>query len=234
MLAYFLRVGFVFSTEFPFQEYFYPAVPIGVLWVFVLYYARAYKTEQNIRSFRHFERIGFACLVGMAAYVITFFFLRKFLFSRAIILMVFVLSTLFIYVSHYIYSLIARSYYKKGIGVYRTLIVGANREAEKLVKKLKQQGSVYMPVAMLDAYGSKLKEVSGVPMKGKLNKFEEVIKEDSIDYIIQTDNLEQTINIMNYALQNNIKYALLPSLLGAYHKKQFVEEIEGVPVLRVE
>lgn len=232
--AYFLRVGAMVSTEFPFWDYFMPAVWIGVPWLFVMYFARAYSLEQNVRNFRHFQRIVFANLVGISAYIITFFFLRKFLFSRLMIVYIFMFSIFLIWLCHYIYSCIERYYYAKGVGVYRTLIIGTNREAERLIELLKKESSIHMPVAVLDAHGTKNNAIAGVPVKGKLNKFENVIEEDRIEQIIQTDNLEQVINIMNYALKHNIRYALLPSLLGAYRKRQYIDELEGVPVVRIE
>lgn len=248
ILAYFVRLGFssaadfpfftfegfYFSSDFPFWHYFLPAIPAALLWVFILYYARAYKIEQNVRNFRHVERVVFASMVGIAAYLLTFIFLRKEVFSRLMIVYLLVLSSFFIWLNHYLYSVLARRYYKQGIGVYRTLIIGTNREAQTLVEQLKSRSSLHMPVAILDGYGSKLKDIAGVEVMGKLNKFEDTVREQKIDQIIQTDNLEQTINIMNFALKNKIKYALLPSLFGAYRKKQSVEELEGVPVLRIE
>lgn len=248
VLAYFMRLsfeaadsfpyfqfqGFYLSSDFPFWHYFLPALPAGLLWIFILFYARAYKTEQNVRNFRHLERVIFAALVGMAAYLLTFIFLRKEVFSRLMIVYIFLFSATLIWLNHFLFSILARHYYKKGIGVRRTLIIGSNREAQKLVQQLKAQSSYHMPVAILDGYGSKLKEIAGVPVLGKLDQFEDTVNKQQIQQIIQTDNLEQTINIMNYALQNKIKYALLPSLFGAYHKNQYVEELEGIPVLRIE
>ena len=122
---------------------------------------------------------------------------------------------------------------EKEIGVYRTLVIGANRPAEEIVKHLLRTKSHIKPVAIIDAYGSGKTIIAGVPVVGKMNMFEKAIAQHSIDHILQADHLEQSLNIINYALSNNIKYIMPPELLGIFQGHQNIEEIEGIPFLRV-
>ncbi len=227
-------VDFILSSKFSFMDYILPALYTSPLWLVVMYFANGYKVELQVKSFRHLQRIIFVCLVGIAIYIVTFFFLRMELFSRLIFVMIFMFSVLLIFNSHIVINTIAKHFYKRGIGTFPTLIIGTTREAQKLIGLLKENNSIHQPVAILDGYGTKLKEISDVPVLGKLNIFEDTIKKHKIEQIIQTDNLEQTINILNFALQNNLKYAMLPTLLGVHGKGSKVEEVEGVPVVRVE
>jgi FlaA1/EpsC-like NDP-sugar epimerase len=233
-LAYFLRVGFYFSSEFLFFEYLYPALFTAPLWLIIMYYARGYEVELRSKSFRHFERVVFVCLVGIAFYIITYFFLRKLVFSRLMIAMVLALSILFVYFNHLFFFYLAKRFYTKGIGTFPTLIIGTTREAEKLIKKLKIEQSIHQPVAILDGYGTTLTAIAQVPIVGKMNKLAETVQKYHIEQIIQTDNLEQTINIISFANQHHLKYAMLPTLLGVYGQTSKVEEVEGIPVVRVE
>ena len=89
------------------------------------------------------------------------------------------------------------------------------------------------PVAIIDANGSGKSIIDGVPVVGKMNMFEKTIAQHNIDNILQADHLEQSLNIINYALQNNIKYMMPPELLGIFQGEQYIEEIEGQPFLKV-
>lgn len=232
-LAYFLRVGNILSTDFPFSEYFVPIVFVAPFWLIVMYFSRCYRLERRVDTYLYFQRLVFVVLVGLSMYAITFFFLRKFIFSRLILAYIFVIATVALYMSHYAFSHIAKRFYRKGVGSYPTLVIGTNREASKLVTKLINEHSIHKPVAILDGYGSKVEEIAGVPVLGKLNKLETVVEDHKIEQIIQADNLEQSINLINYALQNDLKYAMLPSLLGVYKKGHKVE-MEGVDMIRVD
>jgi hypothetical protein len=72
-----------------------------------------------------------------------------------------------------------------------------------------------------------------VPVVGKMNMFEKAIAQHDIDQILQVDHLEQSLNIINYALNNNIKYIMPPELLGIFQGHQSIEEIEGRKFLKV-
>jgi hypothetical protein len=89
------------------------------------------------------------------------------------------------------------------------------------------------PVAAINAHGGGKPVIAGVPVVGKMNLFEKTIAEHNIDVIIQADHLEQSLNIINYALANNIKYMMPPELLGIFQGHQIIEEVEGTPFLRV-
>lgn len=233
LLSFSEKFPLLVSTDFSFAEYFLPIVFIAILWIVVMYYARCYRLGQQVNTLRYFERIVFVVLVGVAAYAIAFFFLERFIFSRLIFVFLLLLSSGFLYLGHYLHSLVAKHFYKKGVGTYKTLIIGTNREAKKLIAHLKDESSIHEPVAILDGYGSKDKEIMGVPVLGKLNKLEDTVEKYSIEQIIQADNLEQTINLINFSLNHNLKYAMLPSLLGVY-KKGYKLEMEGMDMIRVE
>jgi len=243
LIAYFLRVAdyssifpytnFYISSLFPLDDFIYPALITLPVWIIGMYFVHGYKIEANVRNWNHFVKIIFIVMMGLATYLVTFFFLQKTLFSRLIVLLIFVFSSSLLYLNHFIFDKIAKHYFGKGQGTWKTLIIGTTREAQKLVELLKKDQSIHEPIAILDGYGTKLKEIAGVPILGKLNIFEETVKNYNIEQIIQTDNLEQTINIINFSLKNNIKYAMLPTLLGVHGNESTVEEIEGLPVVRV-
>ena len=120
------------------------------------------------------------------------------------------------------------------MGVYRTLIIGSNRPAEAIVKMLVDKKPHIKPVAIINAHGGHQKEISGVPVVGKMNHFEKTVDEYKIDIILQVDHLEQSLNIINFALSRDIKYFMPPELLGVFQGNQMIEEIEGMPFLKVQ
>jgi uncharacterized protein (DUF849 family) len=89
------------------------------------------------------------------------------------------------------------------------------------------------PVAVLDSQGTSAKEIAGVPVRGKLNKLEDVIREEGISHLLQCADLEHTINLLSLCRQHGITYMLLPSVLGIVGVQERIDEIEGQPVTAV-
>ena len=216
-LAYFLRVGFIFSTDFPFAQYAQVFIPTAIAWMAVLFFQRVYR-EKPTKKRRLFTNIMSANLVGITIFVLIFFYKRDIFFSRLMLVYVWAISSVLIISNAWIFRIYKNFIYKRGIGTKKVLIVGANKTAEEAIENIKKHEPYYEPVAVLDAYGTKKKDIAGIPVLGKMNSFEEVVTEKHIDVILQADCLEQSLNLVHFAEENRLDYFLVPSLLGAYHE----------------
>jgi FlaA1/EpsC-like NDP-sugar epimerase len=232
-LAYFLRIGFFFSSEFSFQNYFTIALITMPFTLLFMFFIRAYKMSQIVWSFRHFQRLTFVSLENVFLFMILYYFTYREFFSRLILIYVFLLTIVFIYAWHLLFRWILQKASSKEIGVYRTLVIGTNRPAEEIIRLLIHEKSHIKPVAAINAHGGNKKMIHGIPVTGKMNVFEKTIAEHEIDIILQVDHVEQSLNVINYALANNIKYMMPPELLGIFQGHQMIEEVEGMPFLKV-
>lgn len=231
--AYFLRIGFIMSTDFPFDKYMLIALITTPITLIFMFFARAYKLNQQIKSVRHMQRIAFVAIENVAVFMVLYYFAYRNFFSRLILVYIFLLTFLFVYFWHRIFRWILAKSSEREVGVYRTLVIGANRPAEEIVKHLLKTKSHIKPVAIIDAHGSGKSIIAGIPVVGKMDMFEKAIAQHNIDHILQVDHLEQSLNIINYALNNNLKYIMPPELLGIFQGHQSLEEIEGQPFLKV-
>ncbi|MFH0837642.1 MAG: hypothetical protein V1880_00030 [Patescibacteria group bacterium] len=232
-LAYFLRIGFYFSTEFSFWNYLLVALITLPFTMLFMFFIRAYKLSQQIWSWRHIQRLTFVALENVFLFMILYYFTFREFFSRLILIYLFLLTLAFIYTWHVIFRWILKKASSEEIGVYRALIIGTNRPAEAIVRMLISEKSHIKPVAAINAHGGGKTMISGVPVVGKMNLFEKTLADHDIDIIIQVDHLEQSLNIINYALANNIRYLMPPELLGIFQGHQIIEEVEGMPFLKV-
>ncbi|PIZ71452.1 hypothetical protein COY07_04935 [Candidatus Peregrinibacteria bacterium CG_4_10_14_0_2_um_filter_43_11] len=232
-LAYFLRIGFFFSTDFPFEQYFKIALATTPVTILALFFIRAYKMSQQIISWRHMQRIAFVAIQNVAVFMVLYYFTYRDFFSRLILIYIGALTFVLIYGWHIIFRWILQKHSEREVGVMRTLIIGSNRGAERIIHVLMTKKSHIKPIAIIDAHGSSKSMIHGIPVVGKMNRFEKTIADHNIDLILQTDNLEQTLNIINYAMANNIKYLMPPELLGIFQGHHTLEEVEGMPFMKV-
>ncbi len=233
-LAYFIRVGFILSTDFPFPRYALIALITLPITLGLMFFARSYRLTQQALSLRHFQRIAYVSIQNVAVFMVLYYFAYRNFFSRLILVYIFAFTLALVYGWHLLFQWILKRNFQREVGVYRTLVIGANRPAEDIVGLLIGQRSHLKPVAVINAHGGQKTHLHGVPVVGKMDRFERAVAENNIDVILQADHLEQSLNIINYALANHLLYVMPPELLGVFQGHQRVEEVEGVPLLKVE
>ncbi|MBU0766972.1 hypothetical protein KKF55_04300 [Patescibacteria group bacterium] len=232
-LAYFMRVGFIFSTDFSFDQYIASAAIAAPLWLIVLATTRTFHMTRNQITMRNLAYISYAALVGLALFSLTYFFKYTTFFSRLLLAYAFILTTALTYVWHIIFQNIQRRILCTASPAFPTLVVGVTRESRKMIESLVKKRNPLCPVAILDGRGAPDKEISGVPVLGKLNKLEEVLEQKKITHLIQCSDLEQSLNLLSACRQRNITYLLLPSVLGIVERDEHVESLEGQAVTMV-
>lgn len=233
VLAYFMRVGWVVSTVFPLDLFVQTAALTAPLCIAVMAMLGVYRLMRTQSEARNLMHIVFTCIVAASMFTLAYYFLYTNFFSRLLLVYAFVLSTGFLIIWHIGFEQVMRRLLRVGRPVYPTLIIGATREAARLIKMLNEQKSPLAPVAVLDGRGTKETSLEGVPVEGKLNKLEETLKKYRITHLIQASDLEQSINLLSACKNHGITYMLLPSVMGMIEGSERIESIEGQQVTTV-
>ena len=228
-LAYFLRVGWVFSTNFPFEKFMIAAALASPVWLAVLVTTRTFALFRKQSELRNAAYVTYASLVGIAMFTIIYYFLFTQFFSRLLLITAFAFCFLGTWLWHIVFSGMLRISMRGSRPVFPTLIVGVTRESKELIERLNRQKNPLTPVAVLDGHGASDRAIDGVPVRGKLNKLEDVLRE-GITHVIQCSDLEQSLNLLSACRSHGITYMLLPSVLGIVERDERVETLEGQPV----
>ena len=231
--AYFLRVGLILSTDFPFDHFLTITVIVSPLFLLVLLTTRTFALMRNQATARNAAYIAYSCLVGTALFTLAYYFTFTAFFSRLLLLYAFTGSTVAIFLWHVLYQRIQRSILHWDPPVFPTLIVGLTRESQQLIDLLKLKKNPLVPVAILDGHGIPEKSVSSVPVLGKLNILEETLLQKRITHLIQCADLEQSLNLLSACRKQKVTYMLLPSVLGMVEGDERIESLKGHPITMV-
>ena len=232
-VAYFIRVGWIFSSDFPFDQFLTAVVLAAPLWLLGMIVTRTFALTRNQSDVRNIAYIVFNGLIGIAVFTLTYYFLYTAFFSRLLLIYAFVMQVVVVWAWHVAFDELMRRKLRRDPPFYPTLIVGVTRKSRELIKRLNRRKSPLTPVAVLDGTGVKDTEIDGVPVLGKLNKLEETLREKKITHLIQASDLEQSLNLLSACRANNITYMLLPSVLGIVERDERVESLEGYSVTMV-
>lgn len=232
-LAYFIRVGLILSTDFPIDLYLRTVLAVAPMWLATLTALGVFELTTIQGSRRNILHMFAGAIIGLAFFTLAYYFTNNLFFSRLLLVYAGVLSFVVPLIWHLAFDQWQRRIYRKLPAAYPLLIIGINREAERFIKLLEEKQSPFRPVGILDPQGSSQKDVAGIPVLGKLNKLEEVVKSLKPTHLMQCSNLEHTINLMSVCRQHRMTYLLLPSVLGVVGAGETVESIEGQNVLAV-
>lgn len=234
IIAYFLRVGFIVSTDFPLDTYANTVVFVSSPWLLVMAGLGIFRLTRVQSDRRNLAYIFFACIMGSALFTLTYYFVYTAFFSRLLLIEAFVLNAAFTIIWHLAFDQWQRRILRRKAPAFPMLIVGITRETERVVAHMEDKQSPIKPVAILDAGGSPMKEIAGVPVIGKLNKLEDAIAQYKPTHLLQCSNLEHSINLMSACRQHGITYLLLPSVLGGINSKESVVFVEGQAMISIQ
>lgn len=231
-LAYFLRVGWIFSSDFSFGPYIGVVVLVAPPWLLVLLSTRAFSLTRPQGNLRGLLALLYANIIGASLFALTYYFLYGLFFSRLLLIIALLLSTILLLLWHLLFGWAERRILWKQTA-FPTLIVGVTRESKELIAQLARRRNPLRPVAVLDGRGTSEKDIAGVPVLGKLDKLEETLLSRRITHLIQCSDLEQSLNLLSACRGHGITYVLLPSVLGVIERDERVESLEGWAVTMV-
>lgn len=228
--AYFMRVGWILSTDFPFDRFFITATLTAPFWLIVLATTRTFGLIRNQATLRNGAYIAYTSLVGIALFTLAYYFRYEAFFSRLLLGIAFLFTWVGIWGWHVVFERIERWTLRFPPPAFPTLIIGTTREAAELIRSLRRYHSPLVPVAVLDGQGSNEQTFEGVPLLGRLHRLEHVLEQQHITHLIQCSDLEQSLNFLSACRKRRITYMLLPSTMGMVERDERIDSLEGQPV----
>lgn len=229
LLAYFVRVGWIFSTDFPFALFALLSAAGTIVWIGFLLFTKYYRLppRSGVRSWYEDALALVGGIVAVGFLIVSYFFPRDILFSRLIGVYIFVFANVWLFLSRFIFRLLLARQKRRAKNVYKTLIVGANRVGEKLVRKIRSDRfAPYQIVGVIDPYGL-AKRFDGARILGKLDKLEPVCEREGITAIIQCDAFEHTLNLISLCDEKDIKFQFDPALRGIFEENLRIRQVAG-------
>lgn len=237
-LAYFLRLSIylllewkntIIHSDYPINNYLIYSWIVWAVMISIYIYQWRYAID---KPYNNFINNFVSSIIWITVFVLIYFYNKEVFFSRLIPIYILFISYVLLYINNIIfrkiYSLkqIRESFWR------RTLIIWANINTENLIKSLKNNNSIRQIIWIIDAYWTKKKEISWIKVLWKMNKFEQIINDFKIDEIIQTDNQEQTLNIVTFCENRWISYFQVPSLSSwLFHENLEVYYLDEKPII---
>ena len=242
ILAYYVRFEW-FLGKSPaiipqLTRFYYILIFVTFLWLALFKLLGLYDKKDITSTADEASSIFGATIVGTLLLLALLFLYRGFWFSRALLLYALAICSALMIFSRYVLGSARREFYKRGIGVRRTLIIGAGEIGQGLAFKMFSEKDIgYKAVAFLDDDPDKAgKNFHGVPVMGSIISTKNKIKELNIDEVIlATGKLHQqkVLDIIIECESEGVEFKLVPGILELIASRISTDEIGGIPLLTV-
>ena len=205
LLAYFLRVGWIFSSNFEFSSFALTSFFASFLWLGFLLFSKYYRVppRSGLRSWFDITLIIIGGVAAVSSLVVIYFFNSELFFSRLISIYALLIGIIALFISRTIFHGIFRFAKKYGHHNYQTLIIGTNKVSAKLIRAIKKNPyAPYDIIGAIDPYGL-ARNFKETIIFGKLDQLEKISQEKKITAIIQCDAFEHTINLISFCTPYN-------------------------------
>ena len=223
-LAYLVRLGTFSHSKFLFAPYIHMAGIMVIFWIFLLIISGRYSLKEK-STWNEFSILFVSSLSASALFPLLFYFKQDLFFSRGIIILLFFFSVVFLFCTSLLFKKYTKYQASKNIGISRMLVIGAGKNAEKIIKNLLKSNSIHKPVAILTPYGSKKKEISGVPIFGKLDSLEKIFIQENIQELFLCEAVEHSENLASFCQNKGVILRTSLETIGINHSQIETETI---------
>ena len=167
------------------------------------------------------------------------FFFKQYAFSRAVVLITFVLF----FIITTIYRIALKLYYRVGIKLdgtlnRRTVVIGTDSDAISIAEKLKiQKSDVHSFIGLIGKTSSEVgKEVKGFDVVGSINNIRNVVTEKKINEVIfSSEELSYTemMSIVSASKNDGVDFKIVGSDMNFIVGKSSVSMLDNIPLVEV-
>jgi Undecaprenyl-phosphate glucose phosphotransferase len=241
ILAWFIRfetdlLGFG-QSEWGFNHYISPILFILPMYLFLYYILGLYRpqrTESMVSEAIGIIKVNF---IGILALVTALFVLELTEYSRYLLGMFLIFSTLFSIIERIILRKSLRVIRSRGHNTKHILMIGAGELGEKVVVKLNHVEYIgYNIIGFLDDNIEKGHEIANSKVIGKIKDLESIILKNHVDKVIIT------ISPRHYTLMETIvdtceKYGVKADIIPDYYRyfpaKPYIDMIDDIPIINI-
>jgi len=242
ILTYWIRVDLLKGTRFvaPFLHdittYLWTIPFVCILWVFIFSTKGLYRPRRGISGMGEFREIVRAITFGVII-IMAASFLRKFDYSRLIVLSFLVCNIVIVGSSRAVIRHLQRKRMKKGHGKTRLIIVGAGETAALIIDRMKRAeylGYQIIGIVDDDKSLSMTGTVLGLPFLGYTDQLSQLINQfqaKEVFFAKPSMNHQQILNIVASCEDTETSFRIVSDLFEIMTGKTEIDNVADTPII---
>jgi exopolysaccharide biosynthesis polyprenyl glycosylphosphotransferase len=216
-----------------FLKIFLLIIPV---WILLFAFIGLYSQSSLRGRFQEVGRIFVAVSAGVMFMIMVDFVSRTPLFpSKAVPVYAYGLSLVTVTIGRIVVRAIQRSLFRKGVGTYKSLLVGSGPLAQQLAISLANTASSgYEIIGVIDSAKSADRRMTPLSVDSSLEAAVARLKGHQIDEIIQADSSlspEAIFELVEFAANHQITYRFIPNQFGIFATHSELGTLAGMPMV---
>lgn len=239
LLAWYIRIHSGFMEleggSLTFKEFLIPVLIMLPIYIVLYNFKKLYSTERTVFLSKEIINIFIANLFGIVIFSGLLFINKTIDYSRSLLIIFFIICTIFISLERVIIRISMRIARKKGLNIRYTVFVGYSESTEKFNKLINENG--HWGYKVLGVFEDYKVDSENFNYLGNIAELDNYLAENrDIDEIIITlemkdyDKLKTIISICE---KLGIRTQIIPSYYKYFPAKPYVEEIGGLPLINI-
>lgn len=218
----------------PFAVYLVSSWFVMVVWVVIFRTLHMYGARRNASRVDELYRVAGCVSLGMLVVLTGAFFYRGFSYSRLVFVLIWALSIILLGAGRVALIHYERHLHRGGRRLLKAAIVGSSRWGEHLLKNVDRRPG--LGFQFVGHFGGNEFLREKLPSLGELEDVAAVAAGGEIwTFFLVPDDAEmpRLFALLNECTGLNVDFYLVPSLLDIMTSRVRVEDLEGIPVLKV-
>ena len=239
LLAWYIRIHSGFMEleggSLTFKEFLIPVLIMLPIYIVLYNFKKLYSTERTVFLSKEIINIFIANLFGIVIFSGLLFVNKTIDYSRSLLIIFFIICTIFISLERVIIRISMRIARKKGLNIRYTVFVGYSESTEKFNKLINENR--HWGYKVLGVFEDYKVDSENFNYLGNIAELDNYLAENrDIDEIIITlemkdyDKLKTIISICE---KLGIRTQIIPSYYKYFPAKPYVEEIGGLPLINI-
>ncbi len=239
--AYFIRFHSPLTGPFPvtkgfpgFSVYLISSLVTAVIWMFIMKSFRLYGPRRNNGFIDECHAVVRSVTLGMLIVLAAAFFYRGFSYSRLVFVLIWMVSILFLCMSRGILLLYEKTGHRRGRGVLKAAVVGSSLWGEEIIENISRHPGLGLKIS--GYFGDNARLAGKCQKLGSLEDMADAAKSRRVDILFLAPEEHENSALIPLIMQCiglNIELYLIPSLLGLITSRMRVEDLEGIPVIKI-
>ncbi|MBI3195116.1 MAG: undecaprenyl-phosphate glucose phosphotransferase [Ignavibacteriae bacterium] len=222
----------------PLGAYVYGSLVVISVWWMLFNSRGMYGARRNVALSDEFVNVVKLVSVGMLLVMSAAFFYRAFSYSRIVFGLLWIFSSLFIFIGRVFLLQIEKSLYRKGRELRNAVIIGNNQTANRMYEVLHNHSLLGYKFIGYFAQ-SKCEGNEPLSQEHYLGTFDEVsdaLNNRNIELVLVAMNLDEhdaLYKLLRECEGINVEFMMVPDILELMAGGIRVKEIEGIPFIKI-
>lgn len=235
-----LRIDVAIELDVDLQ-YWQLSLIVPFVWLAFLTFDGLYDIDRLSWDFAELTRVGRALALGVVGVILLTFAVRLPGLSRAWLLLTYVLSSALVFIGRLAVQRMLTWVRGRGQMLYRTVVVGTNSEALRIVDVLgRTHAHGLVPVGCVSSNGGDERSddmcAAGVPCLGRADDVAPIVREHDADTVVVASSAfdhDEIARMISELRKIPVRIHISSGLFEVLTTRVFVREVAGVPLITI-